>query len=134
MISKRVSRQLTRGTLKLPLKLACIFYKPTIDRATIKGTQLRIIKKYQKPFDEKWPEHREIEKVRKYHEINRYLGLRCYDGDELVDTYTYSSNNESTVNEDTCNESVAYFNPSEENENRSNEVGNISDSFPDIPS
>ena len=51
-----------------------------------------------------------------------------------MDTYIYSNNNESTVNEDTCSGSIAYFNPSEETENRSNEVGNTSELFPDIPS
>ena len=72
--------------------------------------------------------------MRKYHEINSYLGLHCYNCDELVGTYMYSNNNESTVNEDTCSESVTCFNPSEETKNRNHEAGNISDSFTDIPS
>ena len=48
-----------------------------------------------------------------------------------MDTYRYLKNNEYTVNEDACSESIAYFNPSEETEteteSRSNKVGNTSD-------
>ena len=71
---KSITRNTTCGSLNLPVNLACQYCKPTITKALSKGIAPKKIRKCNQPFALKWSSHRELTKVRLYHDIHNYLG------------------------------------------------------------
>ena len=88
---KSITRNTTCGSLNLPVNLACQYCKPTITKALSKGIVPKIIKKCNEPFASKWSSHRELNKVRLYHDIHDYLGNVDIEGDFLVNTRIYNN-------------------------------------------
>ena len=97
--------------IDLHVDLACQFCKSSITRALKKGIKPLKMKICIQPFAQKWANHRELGKVRFYHDIHLYLGETITEGDILTDTssyiwkdYTAKSNGSNTVN---CNISLS---------------------------
>ena len=96
---QRITRNSSCGTLKLTSELACYNCQPNIIRANLLGIEPRRIKKCICPFDEKWANHREIEKVKLYSKIHEYLDNdnNNNDSDELdITDYATDSNEDET--------------------------------------
>ena len=80
-----VTRHLAYGILRIPPKLSCIYCKPSIMKRLLNpGKAVKTIKKCTKPFSIKWANHREVETVKVYKEINDYLNNAIVEDDEVV--------------------------------------------------
>ena len=71
---KVITRHSICGTLCLPPDLACVYCKPSIQKAVEKNSKtIKVIKKCVKPFSIKWQQHCEVSVVYLYNEIHEYL-------------------------------------------------------------
>ena len=139
MTSKKVTRQSSCGTLGLPPELACNHCIASINKSLMKGLVSKRIKKCSQPWLPKWAHHRELEKVRVYKKVIKYLGEIDVDSDEVVDVSLYnkevSSDDENTdtnlQNENTAIVVTLPFNFRDYNSNDGISRESISDSCPD---
>ena len=69
----KITRNSSCGSLCLPVDLACVFCKPTINRYILTGNPPKKIKKCIRPFDMKWKNHREQSKVDICNRIHNYI-------------------------------------------------------------
>ena len=69
----RITRSSTYGPLGLPIELACRHCKSSIAKSKITGKPACMIKKCICPFDEKWANHREQNKVDLHIAVLQYL-------------------------------------------------------------
>ena len=76
MSTKRTVRSSTCGSLLLPVELACEKCKNNIQLAMLKNKNPRKIKKCIRPWDIKWKNHREINKVKQFNKVWHYLDTR----------------------------------------------------------
>ena len=73
MARRALTRTSSCGPAGLPVNLACEYCVPSIQRSKIEGIPPKKIKKCLQPWDFRWANHREIAKVKKYHEVESFL-------------------------------------------------------------
>ena len=87
-----VSRHVTCKLLSIPSTLACIKYKPSLERI-YQGQYVRSkFKPCQQPWGIRWALYRELGFVKKYQDIQDHLGKDCNyeDADILIPTHVYA--------------------------------------------